>query len=70
MIFKSQVMQTSSQEYNSYCTRWVEKVFAKYLLQRGVEPKILQEFSRQEGLTYEWIDAKFTWGSIVPETGQ
>ena len=36
----------------------------------GIEPNFIKEFAEKYKLRSEWIDAKYSWGKFVPETGR
>ena len=35
------------------------------ILQGGVEPQVVKEFAAKFSLDLAWLDAQFTWGSLV-----
>ena len=48
---------------------YLYKSITKNIFQQGVEPNILHVFAKREGFNLKWIDAKYTWGALDPDTG-
>ena len=45
--------------------KWQCRYHCLFVLEGGVEPQVVKEFAAKFSLDVAWLDAQFTWGSLV-----